>query len=96
MFIKRKNLKGNRNPYIDEPQLINVVWGNGATPDSNPKLKGFPCKGILQFYIACNNGGTLGSNLQSPDKGESFRVIYHENIDYSLNEDKSVSNFKFN
>ncbi|MBE6050023.1 MAG: DUF1963 domain-containing protein [Clostridium sp.] len=60
-----------------------------------PKLEGFPCKGILQFYIACNSSETLGSNLQSPNKGESFRVVYHENIDYSLKEDKDVLKLEF-
>lgn len=28
------DFQGNRNPYIDEPQLINVIWGNGVDPES--------------------------------------------------------------
>ena len=60
-----------------------------------PKISHFPNKGILQFYIACNRGETLGNDLLSPTKGDSFRVIYHENIDYSLKENEKVSRLEF-
>lgn len=44
-----------------------------------PHLEGFPKKGILQFYMACD--GTYGlDNDEENDAQNSVRVVYHEHI----------------
>lgn len=50
-----------------------------------PKLEDFPSKGILQFYIQDTFDTMYGLDFSTPTQQKDFRVIYHENIDYSAN-----------
>lgn len=62
-----------------------------------PHLKDFPTKGILQFYInpIDDNLTMYGLNYQeewSCIRQDDFRVIYHENVDYSANNLDKIPN----
>lgn len=41
-----------------------------------------PTKGILQFFIGDDD--LMGADYDDPTKQDSFRVIYHETIDYKM------------
>lgn len=45
-----------------------------------------PDKGMLQFFISMDE--MYGWDDEQPDVQKDFRVIYHENIDYSMEKDK--------
>ena len=45
-----------------------------------------PTKGILQFFISDND--LMGLDLDHPTEQKNFRVIYHENIDYTITKNK--------
>ena len=42
----------------------------------------FPEKGMLQFFIDCDD--LNGLNFEDQTKQDGFRVVYHESIDYSV------------
>lgn len=46
----------------------------------------FPDKGMLQFFISMDD--MYGWDDEESDVQKDFRVIYHENIDYSMEKDK--------
>lgn len=46
-----------------------------------PHIKGFPEKGILQFFIGCDNEDlSYGLNFKDLCDQNAFRVIFHENV----------------
>jgi uncharacterized protein YwqG len=46
-----------------------------------PQLEGFPQKGILQFYLSCEEDeDTYGMDFDDCSKQEAWRVVYHEDI----------------
>ena len=57
-------------------------------------LKDFPEKGILQFFVLNDEDGLLGLDFDNQTVQDSFRVIYHEEIEefYDENELKSIYN----
>ena len=57
-----------------------------------PHLKDFPHKGMLQFYLNPTDD-CYGINFDTPTIQDNFRVIYHENIDYSANNIDKVPKF---
>lgn len=57
-----------------------------------PHLKDFPHKGMLQFYLNPTDD-CYGINFDTPTTQDNFRVIYHENIDYSANNIDKVPKF---
>lgn len=66
-----------------------------------PKLNGFPSKGILQFYAACDD--LYGANFDDWTEQTSFRVVYHKDIikeesllqTYSTDESQNEEYFPF-
>lgn len=46
----------------------------------------FPDNGMLQFFISMDD--MYGWDVEESDVQKDFRVIYHENIDYSMEKDK--------
>lgn len=58
-----------------------------------PYLKGFPQKGILQFYLANTDRYSYGLDFDNPTTQAGFRVLYFPNPD--LNEDNLITNFDF-
>ena len=52
-------------------------------------LEEFPEKGILQFWVL--NDDSYGLNFNNSTKQDTFRVIYHENIDRTVNEQDILS-----
>ena len=57
-------------------------------------LADFPEKGILQFFVLNDEDGLLGLDFDNQTVQDSFRVIYHEEIEefYDENELKSIYN----
>ncbi len=50
-----------------------------------PKLKNFPEKGILQFYIDSSNE-LMGMDFDDRTNNDYFRIIYHENLVESIHD----------
>ena len=51
-----------------------------------PKLDGFPQSGILQFYIAFDDGDSVnGLDFEDPTEQAAWRVVYHKDIDENEN-----------
>ena len=44
-----------------------------------------PSKGLLQFFIFDDD--LMGANFDDETNQNSFRIIYHENIDYSISKE---------
>lgn len=59
-----------------------------------PKLEDFPSKGMLQFYIQDTFDTMYGLDFSTPTQQKDFRVIYHENIDYSANNMDKIPTIK--
>ncbi|WP_424244205.1 YwqG [Elusimicrobium posterum] len=57
-----------------------------------PKLKGFPEKGILQFYVADDK--FIGLNFDHPRKQDTFRVVYHKEIDNDITNQQQMPAIK--
>ena len=49
-----------------------------------------PQKGILQFYISSNDD-IYGMNFDEQDEPKDWRVIYHENVNYNVTEEKIIN-----
>lgn len=47
-----------------------------------PKMNIFPQKGILQFFIS--NDDLYGMNFDNWSEQKDFRIIFYENIDFSI------------
>jgi uncharacterized protein YwqG len=55
----------------------------------------FPEKGILQFYIYSDD--LYGAGFDNPTLQSNFRVIYHENVDFTISKsdiEKKTYNYK--
>ena len=50
-----------------------------------------PQTGILQFYIS-ENDDIYGLDFDKPDKQIDWRVVYHEKINYNINEEEIKNN----
>jgi uncharacterized protein YwqG len=61
-----------------------------------PHLEDFPTKGILQFYIQDDEdlSDMYGLDFDHPTTQDSFRIIYHENVDYTANNIHKLPKFK--
>lgn len=56
-----------------------------------PPLKGFPRKGILQFYLS--NTDLYGADFENPTRQDGFRVMYH--ADPEMDKSNLISDFGF-
>lgn len=61
---------------------------------SEVSLEQFPKQGLLQFWIL--NDDVFGMNFDDSTKQDTFRIIYHKDIDMSVTEDEVKSKFKEN
>lgn len=61
-----------------------------------PHLEDFPTKGILQFYIQDDEDSDdmYGLDFDHPTTQDNFRIIYHENVDYTANNTHILPKFK--
>lgn len=57
-------------------------------------LEDFPKQGLLQFWIL--NNDAFGLNFDDGTKQDTFRVIYHKDIDKSVTEEEILSKIKDN
>lgn len=57
-------------------------------------LEDFPKQGLLQFWIL--NNDLFGLNFDNGAKQDTFRVIYHKDIDKSVTEEEILSKIKDN
>ena len=62
--------------------------------DDIPYLEYFPNKGILQIYIQDDEDCMYGLDFDNPTEQNDYRVIYHENVDYSANNVDKLPKFK--
>lgn len=88
-------------PYIPKgaqiPQTANgdkMMMIAQINCDDLQGLANFPEKGILQFFVLNDEDGLLGLDFDNQTVQDSFRVIYHEEIEefYDENELKSIYN----
>ena len=88
-------------PYIPKgaeiPQTANgdkMIMIAQINCDDLQGLADFPEKGILQFFVLNDEDGLLGLDFDNQTVQDSFRVIYHEEIEefYDENELKSIYN----
>lgn len=66
----------------DEIKNKNLCFLGQINFEELPSLDGFPEKGILQFFISRDENKLWGASSY-----KEYKVIYHENIDYSLKEE---------
>lgn len=60
-----------------------------------PKIKNFPNKGVLQFFISGNDKCySYGCNFYNFEQ-KDFKVIYHEEIDENVKNLLSESDYRF-
>ena len=88
-------------PYIPKgaeiPQTANgdkMMMIAQINCDDLQGLADFPQKGILQFFVLNDEDGLLGLDFDNQTVQDSFRVIYHEKIEesYDENELKNIYN----
>ncbi|MGN1481119.1 YwqG family protein [Porcipelethomonas sp.] len=61
---------------------------------SDISLEDFPKQGLLQFWIL--NNDLSGADFENNTKQDSFRIVYHKNIDNSVTEEEVKSKFSRN
>ncbi|KAK2945236.1 putative protein of unknown function (DUF1963) [Blattamonas nauphoetae] len=70
-----KNMSYPNSPSSNSPMALLCQLNF----DTLPKLPGFPQNGMLQFFISDEE--LYGANFESPEKQDTWRVIYHPTID---------------
>lgn len=56
--------------------------------DKFPKNDILPKSGMLQFFIAIVDDWSYGMDFDKPDFQNTFRVVYHNEIDYSITKEQ--------
>lgn len=73
--------KDRAYPEYDGTKMSLLAQINFSEIDENNLL---PNEGILQFFIAANSPRIYGVNFKNPDLQESFKIVFHPNIEKSI------------